>query len=79
MANTVKIKCRIERYDPTCKRAPFKMLQLGEIEVEEDLDNTAGDYHYFLFRKACADAGYTFKFFSLSGARPTFKYDLTVA
>ena len=77
-------KCRIQKYDPAVTEAPFTFITLGEFTtvVKEAKDfpegtgwHIVGAQHYFAFRDACDDKGFSFKFFSTS-SEPGYDYDV---
>ena len=51
------MKCKIQKYDPAVTEAPFQMIDVETIEVNEP--------EFYSFAAACRERGYQFKFFTL--------------
>ena len=60
------VKCRVQRYDPDVTEPPFEFITLGELEIDKPDVDYLGEQFAENLSKGCYEAGYAFKFYSLS-------------
>ena len=55
------MKCKIQKYDPAVTEAPFQMIDVETIEMEDPRDEKN---MYVYFSTECRNRGYSFKFYT---------------
>jgi hypothetical protein len=72
-----RLKCRLQSYDPKVKEAPFTFITRGEITIDVPDVKDNGETLWGILFDACRDAGFYFRFYSMS-SEPGYTYDVNV-